>query len=130
MTNGRSRYPVIVAMCFAIVVLAIGAWLVIGTGALRAELSSTDPDGARACRILDGWLRDGRDAGEFEISKRAGEYAYTAKTPSIRAAVTGIADVPRSGGADYEFDGYPIVNLHGLHTACRGAGVDLPPYPH
>jgi hypothetical protein len=113
----------------AVVLVALGAWLVTGSGTRRGDLASADPDGARACRVLDGWLRGDPTEAAFDVSKRAGPYAYAARTPAIRASVTGIADVPRSGGAGYEFDGYPIVDLRQLHAACRGAGVDLPPYP-
>jgi hypothetical protein len=110
--------------------LALAACLGSRRGAPRGDLAGGDPDGARACRILDDWLRGGRTTKERDVSDAAGRYASIAKTSTIRASVAGVADVPRSGSTSgYDFDGYWVVDLHELHAACRAAGVDLPAYP-
>ena len=106
--------------------LALAACSAGGPG--DGDLARSDPEGASACRVLQRWLREGRTEQEFEVAQEAGTHAGRAGTESIRAAVSGHADIPRSGGPDAGFDGAPLVDLGRLHAACRAAGVDLPPY--
>jgi hypothetical protein len=121
-----SRYALMPAVGLVIAVLSLGAWQVVESR--RVDLSETDPDGARACQILADWLRDPGAAPGSEVSRRVASHALMAVTDAIRAAANGIADVPRPGHPG-EFDGFPIVDLRGLHAACGDAGFDLPPYP-
>jgi hypothetical protein len=104
----------------------IAALAVAGLVARRASAPLTgDPEGAKACGVLDQWLRDGRRTAEADVVAAAAPHAIAARSADIRA--------PAGHGDALNPDGtccYPVyfVDLHRLHAACRGAGVDLPPY--
>jgi hypothetical protein len=112
----------VLALAVASVVAGYGGWR-------RSDGLADDPAGAEACGIVDRWLRGGREGSEFEVAKRAAEFAKRSSTEAIRSlAKRGVADRLRSDGTCCDGEEFFSVDLRQLHRACVDEGVDLPQY--
>jgi len=105
--------------------LALWTTVLVLAGCRDSVPLADDPEGARACAVLDHWLRDGRKSAEADVVAEAAPHAIAARTAAIRA--------PAGHGDALNPDGtccYPVyfVDLRRLHAACREAGLELPPF--
>jgi hypothetical protein len=136
----RRRWIWVVAAATALVLAGggIGLYFALRTPSVPglSQLVSRDKSGAAACELMARWLRgDERDPAtgkrydSITMSAAAGPLAAKSSTAEIRGSASAPVDLSilRVAGG-YQGDDMTFANLAQLDTACRGAGVELPPY--